>query len=374
LKQAFELEPREFPFGRRYADMLIMNFLVNYSSTKKTSSINARPSSARDEVQARARQPRGGRSPLEGGAKGAGKAVGAEICFGRCPFVWRAAGALRGLARCRASLGRQLRHMTQLKAASGRAGRNSALRARRLPRHLAGMTTKHKLENVTVRLEAETREALEAMGARGRSAACVFDPAHAERGGAAFWPTAGGSMTNTDVDTHGTINNAFVPPFDAFAAVMALVQLASDPKAVETRLAQLRAAQAAAEKAQRELSRREIFFANETRKAKQDLEAAEKAATARQAKAFEAERALEADKQRIEDFRRREELWTTERLPGGGSRERDWSPLRPDPHYAAPPREPEPELVTEPAPNRPAGSMLTRSVPKKSMRRIADHA
>jgi hypothetical protein len=77
--------------------------------------------------------------------------------------------------------------------------------------------------------------------------------------------------------------------FDAFAAVMALVQLAVDPKAVEARLAELKTALAKLERATKELSRREIHFNADMARRQAELAEAAEVARRRQLAAIEAE-------------------------------------------------------------------------------------
>jgi hypothetical protein len=92
------------------------------------------------------------------------------------------------------------------------------------------------------------------------------------------------------------------------------------------------------------------------------------AARAREVAAVTAERKLEDAQKEIADFRATQRLWNTEALPGGGSRELDWSPREADPLYVRPARAEETEMVVEPAPGRPAGSNLTRSIPRQRRR------
>jgi hypothetical protein len=183
-------------------------------------------------------------------------------------------------------------------------------------------------------------------------------------------------MTDVETDEQTAVTPA--PQFDAFAAVMALVQLAVDPKAVEARLAELKTALAKLERATKELSRREIHFNADMARRQAELAEAAEVARRRQLAAIEAESKLEAAQAEIAEFRRtrdaRRDFGRYEPLPGGGVREYVPGQPRGDVFDAPPVRsEPVEETEIERVPG--SAHTLTRSVPKKrSMRRIADHA
>jgi hypothetical protein len=194
-------------------------------------------------------------------------------------------------------------------------------------------------------------------------------------------------MSDTNQATDDTPDTeTAVPPaqqFDAFATVMALVQLAVNPREMQGRLAELRATEDRVEKELRKLEH--VREGHDRAVARDRAEiAAERADLAkRQVAASLAEASLAETKERIARFHRAhhrgEEARRFEQLPGGGVR--DWGPggiwrdepRGRDPHFDQAPSTTAPdETVTERVGG--AGSTLTRSVPwRRSMRRVSAH-
>jgi hypothetical protein len=186
-------------------------------------------------------------------------------------------------------------------------------------------------------------------------------------------------------DTPDTDDATAVPPAQPFTfevllplilqfeeARLQFAAMIRNDELYEARLKEFRKSQAAAEKAIRELTRREHAFNTEMTKERE-------AFAQKQAELAERERNVAALAAELAIHGRafHDPYGRLEKLPGGGSREPDDEVprRRDDPHYGRPSADAaDDEMEIESAPNRPAGSNLTRSMPRprKSMRRGVD--
>jgi len=193
-------------------------------------------------------------------------------------------------------------------------------------------------------------------------------------------------MTTTDTTTDDTDATAVPPaPRDSFAAAMALIELAINPRELQGRLADLKATE---DRVAKELRRLELARQSHERAIAKDRAEIqeERAALARRLVAVEAaERGLEADKARLAAFRQGEDRRRLEMLPGGTGA-RDWGPNGMYRDDAPPDRSSDPhfgrQAITPPAETTElervpgAGHTLSRSIPKprRTMRRVQPDA
>jgi hypothetical protein len=165
---------------------------------------------------------------------------------------------------------------------------------------------------------------------------------------------------------------------DDFNAALTLLQMAVDAAATRERLNELRAATADARQAQSDLAAAQAEHAAAVARDRAEIEAEKTAIAERWTSLRQQSGALDADRDRIKEFREMQRARSTEVLAGGlvrdwGSPEARAADLAEkvfDPHFPRSVGDPkfearDAETVTEPVPNAPAGSTLTRSRPPR---------